>query len=114
MEIRSFKVAQALMCSMDHFTRLLYLERHPLHWVLLDCEPCSGLKRVSDLHNKSVAFDFYRVASDSHCCEQTEQLAPDNFTTFSHTVPDLADSCDITHLKHKPSTKAVVVTRVLL
>lgn len=79
-----------------------------------DCEPCSGLKPASDLCNKSVASDFNRIASDPGCYEQMEQLAPDNFTTSSHTVPDLADSCDITHLKHEPSTKAVFITRVLL
>lgn len=79
-----------------------------------DCEVCSDLKPVSDLHNKSVASDYNRIASDSGCYEQMEQLAPDNFTTSSHTVPDLPDSCDITHPKREPSTKAVFITRVLL
>lgn len=79
-----------------------------------DSEACSGLQPVSDLHYSSVASDFNRIASDSGCYEQMEQLAPDNFSTSPRTVPDLTDSCDITHPKREPSTKAVFITRVLL
>lgn len=75
-----------------------------------DSEACSGLKLVSDLHNRSVASDFNKITSDSGCYEQTEQLAPDNFSTSSHTVPDLTDSCDTAHPKCEPSTKAVFIT----
>lgn len=54
--MRSFKVNQYLMYSKDHFTRLLYLGQHHIIGCckMDDCEPCSGLTRVSDLSVRQV------------------------------------------------------------
>lgn len=52
--MRGFKVAQALICSLDNFTCILENLCFPGCCKLGDCEACSGLKPVSDLHNKSV------------------------------------------------------------
>lgn len=103
--MRAFKVTQAWICSMENFTCVQKNFCFPGCCKMGACEACSGWKPVSDLRDKSVASDFNRIASDSGCQEQMEQLAPDIFTTSSHTVPDLTDSCDITHLKLSPPQK---------